>query len=302
LYLDQPQYQPFGINCAVTDEDSKDLTEKFNVPRIFEILNSEEGDLKLSDERKYALFIAEDKLQECPKVKVTIGNEEITAILDTGCELCLMSQDLYKKLRNNGMRNLELPVRNMKLVSVFNDRARKVNIQAMLTLKFGEERVDQIFLIAPRLMTQVLIGVDFCVANKVTVNFPDKCFSMDIGNEVTEHVFLQGNDDSDSSVNSSAIDHPRCSDVRLTSVVFVNSAATESLLDRHTINTPHKETESEVNTVRDSSGLAGSQVRSVGVTNVICRRDRTRAKLQIIVLRSTRNLGQYYMRRAMPNR
>jgi len=61
------------------------------VPRIFVLLNPEEGDLKLSDESRYTLFIAEDKLQECPKLKVTIGNEEITAILDTGSELCLMS-------------------------------------------------------------------------------------------------------------------------------------------------------------------------------------------------------------------
>jgi len=264
LCLDQPQYQPFEIKCAINDEDIQDLVDDFNVPRIFEILNSEEGDLKLSDERKYTLFIAEDKLQECPKVKVNIGSEEITAILDTGCELCLMSQDLYNKLWDNGVRNQELPVQNMKLVSAFNYRARKVNIQAMLTLKFREVRVDQIFLIAPRLMTQVLIGVDFCVANKVTISFPDKCFSMAVDNQATKHMFLQGTDDSATSVNNSAFDDPRCSDVRLTSVVFLNSAETESLIDRHTINTPHKETESEVSTVRDSSGLAGSQVRSVG--------------------------------------
>ena len=171
-----------------------------------------------------------------------------------------MSQDLYNKLRNNGMRNLELPVQNMKLVSAFNDRARRVNIQAMLTLNFGEVSVNQIFLIAPRLMTQVLIGVDFCVANKVTISFPDKCFSMDVDNEVTKHVFLQGTDDLASSLNNSAFDHTRCSDVRLTSVIFLNSAETESLIDGHTINIPHKEAESEVSIVRDSSGLTGSQV------------------------------------------
>ena len=51
--------------------------------------------------------------------------------------------------------------------------------------------------------------------------------------------------------------------MRLTSVVFLNSAETESLIDGHTINIPHKEAESEVSTVRDSSGLTGSQVRSV---------------------------------------
>jgi len=86
LCLDRPEYRPFDIKCAVNDEDIKDLVDNFNVPRIFELLNSE-GDLKLSDERRYTLFIAEHKLQECPKLTVTIGNEEITAILDTGCEL-----------------------------------------------------------------------------------------------------------------------------------------------------------------------------------------------------------------------
>jgi hypothetical protein len=42
------------------------------------------------------------------------------------------------------MRNLELPVQNMKLMSVFTDTARKMKTQAMLTLKFGEVIVDHI--------------------------------------------------------------------------------------------------------------------------------------------------------------
>ena len=80
------------------------------------------------------------------------------------------------------MRNQELSVQNMKLVSAFNDRAKKVNIQAMLTLRFEEVRADQIFLITPRLMTQDLIGVDFCVANKVTISLQrtqpfNRCYS-----------------------------------------------------------------------------------------------------------------------------
>ena len=65
--------------------------------------------------------------------------------------------------------------------------------------------------------------------------------------------------------------------MRLTYVVFLNSAEMEDLIDRHTINTPHKGAECEVNKVRDSSGLAGRQVRSGGLTIVIYRCDRTRA-------------------------
>jgi hypothetical protein len=48
-----------------------------------------------------------------------------------------MSQELYSKLRDNGMRLLELPVQNMNLVSAFIDKATKVKTQETLTLKFG---------------------------------------------------------------------------------------------------------------------------------------------------------------------
>jgi hypothetical protein len=74
---------------------------------FFEQLAFEVDDLELIAEGWHTLFIAGDKLQECPKVKVNIGNEEITSILDTGCEFCIMSQDLCNKLRDNGMRNFE---------------------------------------------------------------------------------------------------------------------------------------------------------------------------------------------------
>jgi hypothetical protein len=86
---------------------------------------------------------------------------------------------------------------------------------------------------------------------------------MDVNNEETKHMFLQKTDDLASSVSNSASDHPNCSDVRLTSVVFLNWSDTEGLIDGRTINIPHKGAESEVSMVQDSLGLAGSQVHSV---------------------------------------
>jgi len=63
---------------------------------------------------------------------------------------------------------------------------------------------------------------------------------MDMNNEVTKHTFLHGTDDLASSVSNSASDHPFRSDVRLKSIVFLNSSNTDGLLDGHAINTPHK--------------------------------------------------------------
>jgi hypothetical protein len=78
LRLDQPQDQLCEINCAVNNEDSKPLVENFNVSKFFEQIAVEEDDLELIDGGWCSLFIAEDKLQEFPKTKFTIGNEEIT--------------------------------------------------------------------------------------------------------------------------------------------------------------------------------------------------------------------------------
>jgi hypothetical protein len=115
----------------------------------------------------------------------------------------------------------------MNLLSAFGDKARKVKIQAMLTLHFGAVKINQIFLIAPGLLTQVLLGVDFCVVIDVTISFPDKCFIMKVDNQEVKHSFLQETDYLPNSVANSKSDHPSCSEVRITSVQFLHSAETE---------------------------------------------------------------------------
>jgi hypothetical protein len=116
------------------------------------------------------------------------------------------------------MNNLELPVQNINLVSAFNDKSRKVTKQAMLTLNFGDVSVEQIFLIAPGLMTEVLLGVDFCVAHKVKISFPDKCLTINIGNQEIRSIFHQETEIvADTGVRFTT-ERPNSCDVRLTSV------------------------------------------------------------------------------------
>ena len=51
--------------------------------------------------------------------------------------------------------------------------------------------------------------------------------------------------------------------MRPSSVVFLNTSLTEGLIDGRNIKIPHRGAGGEVSMVRDSFGLAGSQVRSV---------------------------------------
>jgi hypothetical protein len=56
-------------------------------------------------------------LQECPTITIKIGEEELSAILDTGCELTIMNENLYEKMKQRGNKYLELPAQHLTLVS-----------------------------------------------------------------------------------------------------------------------------------------------------------------------------------------
>jgi hypothetical protein len=245
----------------ISSQEIKTIIEEFDVAKLYGQITLEEEDVHSIYAGYTTQFIAEDKLKECQKIKFKICREEVSSVLDTGSELSLMSQELYSKLRDKGM-NLELPVQNINLVSAFSDKSRKVKKQAMQTFNFGEVSVEQIFLIAPGLMTEVLLGVDFCVANEVRISFPDGCFTMNIGNQVIRHTFHQETDKSENSAAKIMTDHPNNCDI-LTSVILRSTAGTEIPLDRNVITFPDQEVGSEISSGRDSLAVNSDQVRDV---------------------------------------
>jgi hypothetical protein len=42
-------------------------------------------------------------LWECARITIKIGEEEVLAILDMGCELTLMNENLYEKIKREQM-------------------------------------------------------------------------------------------------------------------------------------------------------------------------------------------------------
>jgi len=54
---------------------------------------------ELDKEVSYTLYIAESKRHECPILKIMKGREEISALLDTGCEISILNELMYDKLR-----------------------------------------------------------------------------------------------------------------------------------------------------------------------------------------------------------
>ena len=65
-------------------------------------------------------------MQECSRITIEIVEEEDSAILDTGCELTLMNENLYEKIKQRGSKYLQLPAQHLTLVSAFNNKSRRV--------------------------------------------------------------------------------------------------------------------------------------------------------------------------------
>ena len=83
------------------------------------------------------------------------------AILDTGCELTLMNEDLYERIKQRGNKYLKLPAQHLTLVNAFNDKSRRVKRQIFVPVKLGTVVIDHVFLVSPQLLTSAILGVDF---------------------------------------------------------------------------------------------------------------------------------------------
>jgi hypothetical protein len=72
-------------------------------------IESDRGDFGLN-------FINEDNLKECPHVRTEINGEQGIAVVDSGAEVFLLSEELCNRLLAGGLLVLHIPVVSETLV------------------------------------------------------------------------------------------------------------------------------------------------------------------------------------------
>jgi hypothetical protein len=87
-----------------------------------------------------------------------LGSQQYSAILDTGCEVSIISEFMYRELKAKGVESIELPTQNVVLVGAFNKKEQRVRKQVYLTMKFGKVSIDHVFLVSEHLIAPMLIG------------------------------------------------------------------------------------------------------------------------------------------------
>jgi hypothetical protein len=84
------------------------------------------------------------------------------------------SKTKYDKLTLSGYSTLEIPVQSTVLIAAFKSKSRRVRPQALLEFSIPDNEYEQIFLIAPKLITAVILGVDFLYNNRTVIDFEEE--------------------------------------------------------------------------------------------------------------------------------
>jgi hypothetical protein len=163
IITSRPAQQNTKSSNQLSRIEREDLIKEFNVGVFFKHdLDLADVEINLGTENKasYTMYIAEDRLQDCPRITIKIGEEKVSAILDTGCELTLMNGNLCDIIKQRGNKYIELPA-DLTLLSAFIDESRRVRKQTMLRVKLGNVTIGHVFLVSPQLLTLAVFGVDF---------------------------------------------------------------------------------------------------------------------------------------------
>ena len=100
---------------------------------------------------------------------------------------------MYHKLISGGLESLELGVQSAVLASTLGNQTKNIRVKAMMEIRIDEFVLDDIFIISPQLLTQALLGVDFCRTSKVIINFTALCFAVGKGGKVSRHLLAYAN-------------------------------------------------------------------------------------------------------------
>jgi len=106
-------------------------------------------------------YINENNLYGCPHVQLDIGEERLIAVLDTGAEISLMPERIFKDLLAKVLRAPQLPVLNGALITAFGSRTKRIKRQAFFEFETDGVSYEQVFMIAPNLEPDAILGTKF---------------------------------------------------------------------------------------------------------------------------------------------
>jgi hypothetical protein len=140
------------------------------------------------------LFINEETLSKSPQITVSFDKQlAVPALLDSGSEVNIISQEIFDKLNEIRADVLTLPVQGINLVTAFRKRSKKVKLQTMLEFNIGSDRFEAVFLVSPQLNNDVILGCSFLREYKMHLCFDTGTLRYECQGRTRDHLLQADN-------------------------------------------------------------------------------------------------------------
>jgi hypothetical protein len=164
------------------------------ISKLERLSNSDEESgnetVKQDTEEFIVLFINENSHCLSPILEIKINTKfVVNAIVDSGSEVNLISQEIYERLTEAGNTIPVLPVENVVLVTAFGKKSNRIRLQAFLEFTVGDDVFEEVFMVSPRLSNDAILGCQFLKEFGVTIDFKNESISYVRGEVMRHHEF-----------------------------------------------------------------------------------------------------------------
>jgi hypothetical protein len=135
-------------------------------------------------------FINETALGQSPQVEIVTNKISINAIIDSGSEVNLISEEIYGKLIKAGAQIPVLPVENVVLVTAFGKKSKRIRQQVLIEFTMEDDFFECIFLISSQLKNEAIIGCQFLKEYGICIDFCREIISYVRGDVKKELAFV----------------------------------------------------------------------------------------------------------------
>lgn len=111
-----------------------------------------------------------------PHILVKVGNTELIALVDSGCELSCINENTLQDLLSTNVTFPMLPVRSLNLRGAVGQKSYPIKQQVWLTINFDSVPVSfsHSFLVVKNLIRPLIIGIDWLYDTNVVLDFHNK--------------------------------------------------------------------------------------------------------------------------------
>lgn len=111
---------------------------------------------------------------KCPELRVKINGIPVTALVDSGSQLCAVSEEWFNQNRE-GLGTFEmLRMHNTTIKTAVGKKTRAITHQILVEVNINGRREDGVFVVVPELIRDCIIGVDFLYNGGCIMNFQKK--------------------------------------------------------------------------------------------------------------------------------